>query len=303
MTGYLIPLLPYGRIENVLFRAKQGFASETRSLESLREEFLRGKEAGVPVVFPSHFFEYKHAAAVVTIAQELGLPIYFQISPGAELAEFFPKLLEFAADRRHFGVEVVFDHPFSAIDLKQLAQLKDRGFALRYLFCPTRSRDTLELFSGLPVEIKNGISLYFSAKSSPDDEFLSADEIHLLMRRLHAISLTPPVARYLHAFESVRDSADSRLYRSNPTEQQYLKSYKDLGEFRSLRALAQKLFSRNPLRLLLYVPWVILKSYQAIFAPVRNIRQYLPPVYWLLIYPIQKIYGVTTFQTKKRSLK
>jgi hypothetical protein len=239
---YLIPVLDRGRVDNVLYWAGIGFASTPLTPDELEYRIARAAEHSVGAIFPSHLFEYAHWRLALDIAQRHGIRAAVQISPGAELQEFFGTLCD---ESLHLSLELILDRPLHAADLARLEELSRLGRELRFVVCPTREFDGLKTYLSLPSEKRAEARFYFPPKRTARDRFLDADEIFILARRLsEAGAGTPlPIAEYLHQHEpaSGAETAETRAFRKNPNPISYQDGFVQLGESKAFRRLLKTL--------------------------------------------------------------
>ncbi len=235
-TGTLVPLLPYGRVENVLFRAQVGQAQHEIGTDEIKAHLARIKNLNAePAVFPSHFFESERDLFALSLLKTFNLDGMIQISPGAELSTHAPFLFSFTPSG--LGLEIVFDRPIPDTDWSQITRLIEHGYRVRYLFCPTRLFDSFAILRTLSPEVQIHTLLYFAPKQSSQDEFLNTKEIFLLLSRLEEEGVRINIATHLKDAERVsEENFSTREFRRAPTIERYLRDRVSRSSHRVLNA-------------------------------------------------------------------
>ena len=374
----LLPLLPKGRVDNVLYRAQIALRAAAISKEELRNclEALESKKR--EIVFPSHFFEFEYKELCLSWLEELSIPFSVQISPGAELFDYQDKILQIK-QKHHLlfrGIELVMDRAPHEGDWQILQNLEKNAVEKRFVFCPVIEISAIDAVSNLPANIHTDLYLYFPKKQTQKDSFYSSDEIYIFLAKIkeRLPVYTAQVLEHLSFAETITELEESDLqkkFRNDLNSDVYIDNFPILGKSRLFRAtiirlaknfitapililpylviwlfhdprtlllmpkkflvypaLAYKKFTHIgwhlffaidyflifcryylislllKLRRILEISWMVLRmAANALIHPATFSKHHCPPLYWLLFFPVLKIYWFLTFQFKKRVLK
>lgn len=261
----LVPLLPKGRVDNVLYRAQMGLREHTLSPLGLRDLLDSLTSEAQEIVFPSHFFEYEHREAALQLLTERGIPFYLQLSPGAELLDYAPSLEQIVKQGILPKIELVMDRAPHSGDWEVLKSLQSIGCSVRYVFCPVREWDAWKAWQGFPREILPELYFYFPAKLNRRDSFLCADEIYLLLVKIREQLPAFPIRVLEHFVKSEptpkHESLAKTKFRHEPAAELFAKTYSQLGQNRGLRAVllmvARNVFLKPLVGLLYRVIWLL----------------------------------------------
>lgn len=208
LKGELFPLLPGLRVDNVLYRFGVGASRTKKSIDAVRAAIQGAVAAGKPLVFPSHFFEYPERAELQALVVSLGAEVFVQVSPGAELSQFFQYIKEELP--RNFGVEWILDRAPNEYDRQRIREISYSNRLHRFIFVPTHHVDLVAEMRGLPAEIWPNLYFYFPPKKKPSDANLTPDEIRLFIRA--TLALEPGIemrpAHYFRDFEPTAEGAE-----------------------------------------------------------------------------------------------
>jgi len=209
-----LPLLPRGRVDNVLFRAQVGLREEALPLPELLRQMDRAASLGEALVFPSHFFAYPQKEACLARLAEIRLPFFVQLSPGAELAEYGQQVADWLRmEGLKPGIELVMDRAPHHLDWERMERWPD--LPTRFVFCPVHEFPPMKVLGALPERVLDRLYFFFPAKSAAGS-FLTADEIFLLLQKVEKEMPELKVRLVEHLPLDERDSAESE-FRRNPS--------------------------------------------------------------------------------------
>lgn len=243
-----LPLLPKGRIDNVLYRAQIALRADTISEEELHKNLASLSGKNQAIVFPSHFFEFGSYNICLNWLKELSVPFWIQISPGAELRDYLSHIENIKQNLNSCfrGIEVVMDRAPHATDWHTFSHLKNLNIQQRFVFCPVVELNALNAISMMPKEIYEDLFLYFPQKKSNKDSFYSADEIFIFLEKIkeRIPNYKAQVLTHLSLAETlnaIKESEWEKNFRSDLNSQAYLDNFPLSGKGKVFRSILIRL--------------------------------------------------------------
>lgn len=284
MPAQLIPLLPKGRLDNVLYRSHAAL----RACAVTRAELPQIIPRQGAVVFPSHFFGYEESETCLSLLRERNLPFRVQVSPGAELLDYAEDIL--ALHTRlpdlFLGVEIIFDRAPHRNDWRTLSSLERAGVSALFIFCPVVEINAVEAFFALPPPVRENLLFYFPKKKSRQDSFYSSDQIFLLFEKIRAQmpGFRGEIARHLQPAPKKANAAED-AFRASPTSAFFTEHHSSLGKDHWARARIFRLAENRFTASLLYLPyvliWLVNDPLTAIRAPFRHFASLRVACFWV----------------------
>lgn len=274
--NHFIPLLPKGRLDNILYRAQIGLREAPMPLQELEAILENEAKQNGTIVFPSHFLEYLQREDCLKLLCNLALPFYVQISPGAELRDYLLTIKLIMKDRGFlFRLELVMDRAPYERDWEIIKDLQGAGMAIRYVYCPVREFNTLAVLRKLPGAVLENLYFYFPMKLSPMDSFFSEDEIFLFLQKVREELPSFPVRimKYRDSAEMetpAKENCLKKAFRESPTNEAFAASFPKLGRGPLLRKPIAKLLNQKITEPLVAAPHFLIWLFDDPLAAIWN---------------------------------